>query len=73
MYYVDVPKVRGKMGEKEYSITALSDELDISRNSLASYLENPKKIPYEVISRMASILCDSPDEARRIFFSQKLT
>ncbi|WP_368234183.1 hypothetical protein [Anaerotruncus rubiinfantis] len=73
MYYVDIPKVKGKMGEKDYTITSLSDELNISRNTLASYLENPKKIPYEIISEMASILCDSPDEARKIFFRSKLT
>ena len=50
MAFVDVPKVRGKMAEKGYTITSLADILGINRNTLSLYLENPDKIPYGVIA-----------------------
>lgn len=70
--HVDVPKVRGKMAEKGYNLTSLSEKLEISRNTMASYLENPGKIPYSTISKLASILCDDNDEAANIFFAADL-
>lgn len=73
MYCVDIQKVKGKMGEKNFTITSLANALSINRNTLSTYLEKPKKIPYEVISNMASVLCDSEEEARNIFFTSKLT
>lgn len=69
MYHVDIAKVRGKMGEKQFSIRSLSEVLDIDRNTLAGYLKEPEKIPYRVLSNMALILCDSADEAKQIFFA----
>lgn len=65
--YVDVPKVRGKMAERGYTITSMSDRLGINRNTLHTYLKRPDKMPYEVISSMADALCDSADEAAAIF------
>ena len=72
LVYVDVPKVRGKMAEKGFTVTSLSGILEISRNTLAAYLESPGKMPYNVVSELASILCDSEDEAARIFFAGHL-
>lgn len=73
MVFVDVPKVRGKMAEKGYTITSLSQVLGISRNTLTTYLETPSKMPYGVVSKMAEILCDTSSDATTIFFCQKLT
>ena len=72
MVSIDVPKVRGKMAERGLGITALSSELGISRNTLAYYLKNPGKTPYDVVSHMASILCDNTAEAVQIFFAADL-
>lgn len=72
MAFVDVPKVRGKMAEKGYTITSLSDCLGINRNTLSLYLENPDKMPYGVVSKMAEILCDTPKDAAGIFFATNL-
>lgn len=67
MVHVDVPKVKGKMAERGYTITSMAKSLKISRSTLSAYMELPEKIPYSVISRMAEILCDSTDEASSIF------
>jgi predicted transcriptional regulator len=72
MVHVDVPKVRGKMAEKGYTITSLSKELEIARPTLSNYLDEPQKMPYLIIDAMARILCDSADEAREIFFAPDL-
>lgn len=72
-YVIDVPKVRGKMAERGYGIESFAKELKIDRNTLSSYLKNPMKIPYSVVSDMAVTLCDSEEEAVRIFFSAQLT
>lgn len=69
---VDVPRVRGKMAEKGYTITSMSDRLGINRNTLSSYLEKPSKMPYNVISDMADALCDTATEAAAIFFAPNL-
>ena len=72
-FVVDVQKIRGKMAEKGYGIDTFAKELHINRNTLASYLKNPAKIPYATISSMATALCDTDEEAIRIFFSPQLT
>lgn len=72
MVTVDVPRVRGKMAEKGYSITSLSGMLKINRNTLSAYFENPEKMPYGVVSELADILCDTPEEAKTIFFAANL-
>lgn len=72
MAFVDVPKVRGKMAEKGYTITSLSQVLGISRNTLTTYLETPSKMPYGVVSKMAEILCDTSSDATTIFFAKNL-
>lgn len=73
MVRVDVPKVRGKMAEKGYTISSMAKLLDVNRNTLAAYLENPEKMPYCIVSGMADILCDTLSEAAAIFFSPSLS
>lgn len=72
MVHVDVPKIRGKMAEKGFNITSLSERLGINRNTLSSYLDAPGKMPYDVVSEMAAILCDSTEDAVAIFFVSDL-
>ena len=67
MYVVNVPKVRGKMGELGYNITTLAPKLGIDRNTLSSYLIRPDKIPYRVLESMMAILCSTKTEAADIF------
>lgn len=69
---VDVPKVRGKMAERGYTVTSMSGRLGIDRNTLATYLKRPDRMPYKVISNMADVLCDTTDEAASIFFAPDL-
>ena len=72
MATVDVPRVRGKMAEKGYNITSLSGMLKINRNTLSSYFDDPQKMPYGVLSDLAAVLCDTPGEAKAIFFAESL-
>lgn len=72
MFYVNVPKVRGRMAEKGFTLASLSDELNINRNTLSSYLAHPEKIPYDVLNSMADKLCDGVDDAVSIFFASSL-
>lgn len=69
---IDVPRVRGKMAERGFTITSMSDRLGINRNTLSSYLESPEKMPYGIISGMADALCDTANEAATIFFAPDL-
>lgn len=71
-YTVDVNKFRGKMAEKGYKLDAFAKELGITRNTLATYIKEPGKIPMRTVSRMAELLCDSSDEARSIFLAHDL-
>lgn len=72
MVQVNVQKIKGKMAEKGFTMTALAKELGINRNTLAAYFENPEKTPYAVMSRMADVLCDTTAEASSIFFEPNL-
>lgn len=68
MYEINVPKLRGKMTEKNYTISSLANTLGIDRNTLAKYLSIPSKIPYDVMVKIAECVCDSRQEATDIFF-----
>lgn len=72
MVKIDVPRVKGKMAERGFTISSLSKKLGINRNTLSSYLETPEKIPYAIVSAMADALCDTPEEASAIFFARDL-
>lgn len=69
MVFVDVPKLRGKMAERGYNITSISEHVGVNRNTMSSYLENPEKMPYSVVAKLADILCDTRSEACGIFFA----
>ena len=69
MVFVDVPKLRGKMAERGYNITSISEDVGVNRNTMSSYLENPGKMPYSVVAKLADILCDTRSEAAGIFFA----
>ena len=73
MFTVNVNKLNGKIHERGFNKSSFSKERGIDRNTLSSYLNNPKKIPYDVIDKMASILCVSEDEASEIFFTNRLS
>lgn len=72
MFCVDVPRVRGKMAEKGYTLTSLSKAIKVSRNTLRTYFDEPGKMPYKVVAALASLLCDTPEEAGYIFFGVNL-
>lgn len=73
MHTVNVPKVRGKMAELGYNNTSFAKALNISRNTLAHYMDDPESIPYGVLHRMADILCDNRTEVMQIFFAENLS
>ena len=72
MFYVDVQKVKGKMAEKGYTNPSFAEKIGISRNTLATYLAHPNRIPYDALERIAEALFDDVVEARAILFAQKL-
>lgn len=71
MYCVNVPRVKGKMAEKGYNLTSMSEELGVARNTFTGYLHNPGTIPYRVLARMAHLLCDNQHEAMDLFFCEE--
>lgn len=73
MYEINVPKLRGKMTEKNYTISSLANTLGIDRNTLAKYLSIPSKMPYDVMVKIAECVCDGKQEAMDIFFANQLT
>ena len=60
------------MAERGLNLTSLSALLGISRGTLRHYFNNPEKIPYEIVSKIAETLCDNSDEAIQIFFADNL-
>lgn len=73
MANINIPKVRGKMGEKRMSLTSLANQLGVTRSTLTHYMEEPGKMPYGVVAKMANILCDNTEEATAIFFDHRLS
>ena len=73
MFIVDTEALRGKMGAKKYTVSKLAKAAAVNRNTMAFYLEHPDKFPYPVMQRIADELDLRFDEARDIFFKQKLT
>lgn len=72
MVHIDVPRVRGKMAERGYNLTLMSNYLGISRGTLHTYLKMPEKTPYGVVAELAAALCDNGQEAAAIFFAPNL-
>lgn len=73
IYVVNVVRIKEKMYGRGYNKSTLSRELEISRNTLATYLSEPEKMPFSVVSKMATLLCDSKEEAAEIFFAPQLS
>ena len=69
---VNVQKLRGKIAENGYNITTLSEKLGLSRNTFATYLVNPCKMPLGIATELVDILCDDKTEAATIFFADDL-
>ena len=67
MVHIDIPRVKGKMAERGFTITSLSELLGIDRNMLPTYLNTHEKVPYSIVSDVAGLLCDSEDEAVSFF------
>lgn len=72
MAQIDVKKVKGKMAEHDLNVSSFAKIIGVSRTTLTKYIGNPGKIPYEIVSKMADILCDTPEEANAIFFADDL-
>ncbi len=72
-YEIDVREIKAIMGRKGLTNSALAEKLNINRNTLRSYFNNPQKIPYETILKMASVLEIEGNELSGIFFKEKLT
>lgn len=73
MFSINVKRVRGKMAEAGYTISSMADRCGVNRNTFTNYLRNPDKIPFGIVAKMASLLCESHAEAQRIFFTEKLS
>lgn len=69
MFHVDVNKLLGKITERRFTISSLSDEIGISRNTLSSYLKNPDKFPYDIIVKISGALNLDAEESVAIFFA----
>lgn len=64
---VDVNRLRGKIAENGMNISRISEKLNINRNTFASYLARPGAMPYDIISKLISVLRLSQSEATSIF------
>lgn len=67
---VNVNRLIGKMYEKGFNKTSFADGLEISRETLRSYIKKPQNMPYAIIVRAISLLGLDIDEAKDIFFNQ---
>ena len=73
MFIVDTEALREKMGGRRYTITKLAKTANVDRNTMRCYLEHPEKFPYPVMQKIADEFELSYEEAKEIFFKQKLT
>lgn len=70
MYAVNVEKLIGKIAEKGFTKSSFAGEIGVCRDTLRSYLRDYKKIPYDVLTRMAAVLECNEDDAMAIFFAK---
>jgi transcriptional regulator with XRE-family HTH domain len=73
MYTVDIKELKGMLAKNDVNKTKLGKILGVSRTTITNYFKNPGQIPYDKIAMIATALNMTPDEARNIFFHQKLT
>ena len=69
MYVVNVNKLKGRITEKGFNNSSFSKAVGISRETLRSYLKDYSKIPYDILSKMATVLECTEAEAMIIFFA----
>ena len=69
MFHVDVDKLLGKITERRFTLSSLSDQIGVSRNTLSSYIKNPEKIPYDTINKIVAVLNLNQEESVAIFFA----
>lgn len=73
MVHVNIPKVRGKMAEKGYSITSLANMLKISRETLDSYFSTPENAVQRRGEPCGYSLRHNGRSDHHLFFTPKLT
>lgn len=73
MFFVDIPKLLGRITEEGFNMTTFSAEIGVNRNTLRTYIKDYTKIPYDVLGRMADALHCNFDDANSIFFATKLS
>lgn len=72
-YEIDVRAIKGKQGQLGISNIMLAKSIGIDRNTLANYYKKPEKMPFGIIAALAEKLEMNNEEARHIFFNNKLT
>ena len=72
MFSIDVNKLRGKMAEKDLTQEELASRIGVSSVTLRSYMNDPGRMPYVIVDKLADELCDTLSEARDIFFCSNL-
>ena len=71
-FCIDIDELIGIMAKKGFTKSSVALKLGISRNTMAKYFKNPASLPYYIIINLVSILEIPPDQAKEIFFSNKL-
>lgn len=69
---VNANKLRGKIAEKGYTISSLASDMNVTRDTMSRYIKDPRAMQLGQIIRLASLLCDSDEEAKSIFLVQDL-
>lgn len=72
MLNVNTAAVRGKIAEKGLTLSSTAERLDLNRNTLASYLQDPERMTIGVAKRLETMLCDNEADSRRLFFGDTL-
>lgn len=70
MYYVNIPKLIGRIAEEGYNQATFAEAIGVNRNTLRAYLKDYTRIPYDVLSKMAAVLHCGLNDATEIFFAQ---
>lgn len=72
MYEINVNKIYGRLAEKRITKQKLAEVLGVSQPTLHRYFQKPGKMPYAIMVGIAELVCDKPEDALDIFFSQNL-
>lgn len=72
MYEIDIAAIKGLMGEKGISNSALAQQIGVNRNTLRAYFKEPHKMPYDVMIKIVTALDIPGEKVKNIFFKEKL-